>query len=251
MRKLNLNYLRFVQLLRTSSSEVYILWSKSIRIGRLSVHHDMKHFYADLIVECKADKSFINELVDEIYNFYGNPEPDRNGNDLMITAFFAQEADYYSGTYDHSDRIATSQELQELRQQISKYTGKHQRILGQLNEAVARSYFEHFGYLVRKGTTEEDAHKIDLVARKDGTDVIVQVKSGDISYKTMYECIRHVRTYRHECNQEFQIAFVGRSFPPDLEFKRIEMEAESGCRILCINSLEITRTLPEYRHSLS
>ena len=123
--------------------------------------------------------------------------------------------------------------------------------MGQLSESIARSYFEHLGYSVRQATPKEDAAKIDLICQKLETTVFVQVKSGEVSYKTIYECIKFISLHNKEQTKDYQVAFVARLFPPDLEVKRSSLETEAGCRIMFISSFDLARVLPEYRHSLS
>lgn len=250
MARVNLNKLRFVKITRNSSSETFLLWSGPIRLGHLSVQFGSTASHAILIIEAKATENLIDRLSDEIYSFYGDPETTKES-DFILTIFSGKEVGFCSGRYDHSDAPATSRDLQVLNQHLVKHTGKHQRILGQLNESMVREYFEHFHYTVRKATAKEDALKVDLIAERGGVDVLIQVKTGEFSNRSIRDCIKTVVESNRDASRGYLIALVARSFPVDFPLKRIDMETEFECRLICINLDEIVRILPQYRHSLS
>ena len=228
-----------------------MLWSGKTRLGRFFTHYASRCIHVDVVIECVIIEPFVESLLEEISNFYGNPESDKDGNDLIITFYEAKELASYSGSYDHSDALATATDLHEVKQQISRYSGKHERIFGQLNQAVAREYFEHVGYAVSKSTPVEDSQKIDLVASKEGSDIYIQVKSGDIGYSVISNCCSAINEVAASNGHPYRIAFVGKSFPPDFDFRREKFEFETGCKLIVVSSDDVCRILPEFKHSLS
>lgn len=88
---------RLVRVVRTSTSEVYILWDGEDRLGQLDIHfaHDVIHATVILERETSTEdrKELVNQIDQEIISSY-LPSFDRE--DFLVTVFQGMEMDSFS-----------------------------------------------------------------------------------------------------------------------------------------------------------
>ncbi|PIX45751.1 MAG: hypothetical protein COZ56_01175 [Armatimonadetes bacterium CG_4_8_14_3_um_filter_58_9] len=97
---------KFVRVVRTSSSEVYILWEDEERVGQLDVHfaHDVIHATIILERETSEDdrRDLVNQIDQEIINSY-LPSFDRE--DFLVSVFQGEEVDAFNDAGDLEDEF--------------------------------------------------------------------------------------------------------------------------------------------------
>lgn len=238
--------LKFVRHVRTASSDVFLLWVGEIRVGQLSLHHDQS-LHCDLLIEIELQADDYSNLIGEIYSFLGAVYAD----DTMLTTWTATEREFYSNIIDYDYQPPLRRDLKEIGRQIGKFTGKHNRLRGQMTENIVEEYFEHQKHQVRKGSATDDANKIDLIAENESSCILIQCKAGAISKSDIANCVSKMAKFVSPPKKELMFAFVAKSFPISMEFERVQFEQKAKCKILCISEAAIVQALPQYRHSLS
>lgn len=95
---------RLVRSVRTDSSEIYIIWQESHRIGQVDLHYGWDTINATLILERDLSAEEQADLVDlideEIVTSY---LPRFSREDFLITVFRGQELDPFSDGPDDED----------------------------------------------------------------------------------------------------------------------------------------------------
>jgi hypothetical protein len=88
---------RFSRVVRTPSSEVYLIWRDTTRLGQVDVHYSDDTIYATLIIEVELERDEEDKIVaaidEEIVSSY-LPSFDREG--LIVTVFRGEEVRSYS-----------------------------------------------------------------------------------------------------------------------------------------------------------
>ncbi len=88
---------RLVRLLRTLSSEIYIIWRGDQRVGQVDVHLADNSVQADLFLESALDEEeqyeLIHQLDDDVVSSY-LPSFDRD--QFIVTVFIGQEIDSFN-----------------------------------------------------------------------------------------------------------------------------------------------------------
>ena len=90
---------RLTRLVRTQTSEIYLIWDEDRRIGQVDIHfaHDTIHgtllLEADLPIE--QEEGLIAQIDDDIVHSY-LPSFDRE--DFLVTVFRGEEISHYTDT---------------------------------------------------------------------------------------------------------------------------------------------------------
>jgi hypothetical protein len=91
------NAFRLVRLLRTLSSEIYVIWRGEQRVGQADIHFADNSVQADLFLESALDedeqKDLIRQLDDDIVSSY-LPSFDRD--QFIVTIFVGEEVDSFN-----------------------------------------------------------------------------------------------------------------------------------------------------------
>ncbi len=92
-----MNSFRLVRLLRTLSSEIYVVWRHDQRIGQIDLHYADNSVQANLCLEAalEAEERFelIRQLDDDVVSSY-LPSFDRD--QFIVTVFVGQEVDSFN-----------------------------------------------------------------------------------------------------------------------------------------------------------
>ena len=92
-----MNALRLVRLLRTLSSEIYVIWRGDQRVGQADIHYADSSVQADLFLESRLDEEeqhgLIHQLDDDVVSSY-LPSFDRD--QFIVTIFVGQETDSFN-----------------------------------------------------------------------------------------------------------------------------------------------------------
>lgn len=95
---------RLVRLLRTISSEIYVIWHRENRIGQADIHYAENSAQANLFLEAALDDTDLNDLVrqldDDVVSSY-LPSFDRD--QFIVTIFVGQETDSFNYPSDGDD----------------------------------------------------------------------------------------------------------------------------------------------------
>ena len=88
---------RFVRLVRTVSSEVYLIWVGDRRVGQVGLHYADGSIHADLLLETDVDPKDLQDLYsqidDDIVSSY-LPSFDRE--QFILTVFRGEEVDSFN-----------------------------------------------------------------------------------------------------------------------------------------------------------
>jgi hypothetical protein len=88
---------RLVRLLRTLSSEIYLVWRGEERIGQIDLHLADSSVQADLLLEVPLDEyereSLLRQLDEDVVTSY-LPSFDRD--QFIVTVFVGQEVDSFN-----------------------------------------------------------------------------------------------------------------------------------------------------------
>jgi len=91
------NAFRLVRLLRTLSSEIYVIWRGEQRVGQADIHFADNSVQADLFLESPLaedeQKDLIRQLDDDVVSSY-LPSFDRD--QFIVTIFIGQEVDSFN-----------------------------------------------------------------------------------------------------------------------------------------------------------
>ncbi len=102
---------KFVRVVRTESSEVYILWDGDSRVGQLDLHYAQDVIHGTLIVEGSlardAQELIVRQIDQELVSSY-MPSFDRE--DFLITVFRGEELEPFS---DGEGELEEESELEE------------------------------------------------------------------------------------------------------------------------------------------
>ncbi len=100
---------RLSRLVRTQSSEVYLIWEEDRRIGQLDLHYaqDLRTVHATMVLEAdlpvSAEEELLSQIDEDIVSSY-LPSFDRE--DFLVTVFRGEEISSYtdsSGALDDLD----------------------------------------------------------------------------------------------------------------------------------------------------
>jgi hypothetical protein len=98
---------RLTRLVRTQTSEIYLIWDEDRRLGQLDLHYAHDTIHGTLILEgdlsLEQEEGLIAQIDDDIVQAY-LPSFDRE--DFLITVFRGEEISHYtdsSGAMDDMD----------------------------------------------------------------------------------------------------------------------------------------------------
>ena len=97
---------RFTRLVRTQSSEIYLIWEEENRVGQLDLHYAGETIHATLILEADlsvtSEEELLSQIDEEIVTSY---LPNFERNDFIVTVFRGEEISSYtdSGHIDNGD----------------------------------------------------------------------------------------------------------------------------------------------------
>jgi hypothetical protein len=88
---------RFSRVVRTESSEVFLIWRGKVRLGQVDIHYSGDTIYATLVLEAELTREeedgIVTAIDDEIVSSY-LPSFDRES--LIVTVFRGEEVRSYS-----------------------------------------------------------------------------------------------------------------------------------------------------------
>lgn len=88
---------RLVRVVRTESSEVFIIWQDDVRLGQVDLHFGWDLIHATLILEKDLDEEAQAALVDLIdQDVVSSHLPRFSREDFLVTVFRAEELDPFS-----------------------------------------------------------------------------------------------------------------------------------------------------------
>lgn len=86
-----------VRVVRTESSEIFIIWQDDTRLGQVDLHFGLDLIHATLILEKDLETEAIAELVDQIdQDIVSSHLPQFAREDFLVTVFRGQELDSFS-----------------------------------------------------------------------------------------------------------------------------------------------------------
>ncbi len=86
-----------VRVVRTESSEIFIIWQDDTRLGQVDLHFGLDLIHATLILEKDLDGDAVAELVDQIdQDIVSSHLPQFAREDFLVTVFKGQELDSFS-----------------------------------------------------------------------------------------------------------------------------------------------------------
>lgn len=88
---------KLVRVVRTESSEVYIIWQDDVRLGQVDVHLGMDLIHATLIIEKDLTPEQQADLVDQIdQDIVSSHLPQFAREDFLVTVFRGTELESFS-----------------------------------------------------------------------------------------------------------------------------------------------------------
>lgn len=88
---------RLVRVVRTESSEVYIIWQDDVRLGQVDLHYGWDLIHATLIIEKDLTSEQQADLVDLLdQDIVSSHLPRFAREDFLVTVFRGQELDPFS-----------------------------------------------------------------------------------------------------------------------------------------------------------
>ncbi len=92
-----MNRFRLVRLLRTLSSEVYLIWEGDQRLGQVDIHYADSSVQADLFLEAPLDpedqEDLLSQLDDDVVSSY---LPSFERDQFIVTVFVGREVDSFN-----------------------------------------------------------------------------------------------------------------------------------------------------------
>ena len=88
---------RFTRLVRTKSSEIYLIWEEENRVGQLDLHYAGETVHATMILETDlsvtSEEELLTQIDEDIVSSY-LPSFDRT--DFLVTVFRGEEISSYT-----------------------------------------------------------------------------------------------------------------------------------------------------------
>ncbi|MGP4072635.1 hypothetical protein ACTWQB_08790 [Piscibacillus sp. B03] len=231
----------FNRVIRTPSSEQYIVEYWNEEIGQLNVHF-MKNtshevcslFITSLLEEFEID-DLINEIIDKIISY----EED----------FFVIEI--YKGNYvssyvnsPHPYNVSAKQE------DLSKILNTFQVAKGQLSEVATMEYFRKLGYTMREATaTYDKVNKVDLIGENESEILYIQVKLGMIGEKEIKKIISKISKI-NDSNKIKYACIVAEKFPMRAEVIRNQLQNKLGLKVMFVHKYQIIESGSKYKRTI-
>ena len=88
---------KFVRLVRTASSEVYVVWDGENRVGQLDLHYASDIIHGTLILEMEIPPSQEEELLTQIdQDVVSSYRPSFDREDFLVTVYRGEEISTYT-----------------------------------------------------------------------------------------------------------------------------------------------------------
>jgi hypothetical protein len=88
---------RFTRLVRTNSSEIYLIWEEENRVGQLDLHYAGETIHATLILEADLSVTSEEELLTQIdEDIVASYLPSFDRSDFLVTVFRGEEISSYT-----------------------------------------------------------------------------------------------------------------------------------------------------------
>ena len=88
---------RLVRVVRTESSESFVIWQDDVRLGQVDLHYGWDIIHATLILEKDLDETAQGDLVELIdQDVVSSHLPRFSREDFLVTVFRAEELDPFS-----------------------------------------------------------------------------------------------------------------------------------------------------------
>lgn len=95
---------KFVRLVRTSSSEIYVIWDGENRLGQLDLHYAGDIIHGTLVLEIELDPSREEELLTEIdQDIVSSYRPSYDREDFLVTVYRGEEISTYTDAQNDLD----------------------------------------------------------------------------------------------------------------------------------------------------
>ena len=95
---------RLTRLVRTNSSEIYLIWEENNRVGQLDLHFAHDTIHATLILEADlsvtSEEELLTQIDEDVVSSY-LPSFDRN--DFLVTVFRGEEISSYTDSQSIED----------------------------------------------------------------------------------------------------------------------------------------------------
>ncbi|HEY3331553.1 MAG TPA: hypothetical protein VGK19_16100 [Capsulimonadaceae bacterium] len=103
----NTNYrFRLSRLVRTQSSEIFLIWEEDKRVGQLDVHYAQDTIHATLVLEAdltpETEEELLSQIDEDVVSSY-LPSFDRE--DFLVTVFRGEEISSYTDSSGALDDI--------------------------------------------------------------------------------------------------------------------------------------------------
>jgi hypothetical protein len=251
----SLQKFRFHRLVRTATSESYVIWGAQSepggkgRVGVLDLHFQGRTTHGTLVLE----EGLLEEERDDLLSQIDDQLIESDREDFIYTVYHGREIGYYSDLLsdeDHARQGATQRDIEDIRSSLSQVLGRHQSARGKLAEHAITSYFESLKYKARRAGPELDAQKVDVVAESANEIIYAQSKLGAISSSDIRKVVLSVSMLPVTEGKRTVAALIARSFPSDCEFQRRALEEEFGISVMCIQLYQVTNAVPEYKHPI-
>lgn len=237
------NKLSLSRLTRTPYSEVFYVEHEEFRaIGRLDLHFRGDWVDATLIIwQDKIDEQMLNGLVDYVrFKLFHFTERDVN-------------IEVYRGTRtrdvtllpeEREPKIATEEDVQKIRDEIRRYIGRIEKMLGDHAMYVTKEHFEKRGFSVNKASAEiDEKFKVDLIAEKEKEIHLVQVKKGSVSSREIFKIFEKGRKLlkgRFDEHKSKFVDIVANRFPEnwlDIRDSLLRKETEVKLNYIHLSSI--------------
>lgn len=95
---------RLARVVRTPSSEVYLLWEDEARLGQVDLHYGPELIHATLILERELSPEQQTDLVDQIdQDIVSSHLPRFGREDFLVTVFHGRELEPFSDGPDEDE----------------------------------------------------------------------------------------------------------------------------------------------------
>jgi len=99
---------RFTRLVRTQSSEIYLIWEEENRVGQLDLHYAGETIHATLILESDLSVTSEEELLTQVdEDVVASYLPSFDRTDFLVTVFRGEEISSYT---DSGGALETEEE---------------------------------------------------------------------------------------------------------------------------------------------
>jgi Holliday junction resolvase-like predicted endonuclease len=237
--------------IRTSSSESYLFFEGEgvSRLGQLDLHY-LDAIHGVLILERELSSEeldfFIMRIESEIIGEICPRE------DFILNIYSGE----YMGVHNDEERYVrdrnepvTTKDLEGITSTLKTVVGNTHNLRGKLSEHIAIEFLETLGYEAKKGTSDMDHSKVDVIATKCNETMFVQVKSGQIGNKQITETVKHISKLDSQGTKS--IAIIAKEFSATSEILRENLRTEYGINIHFYHSYQVLKALPQYRQAFS